>query len=689
MNKFYVLHLSDLHITKTLSITLRKLIESLSKNKELANNKLVILITGDIINMAAYSTCRTTALNFFKKLKKELDTLNVEIIDICIVPGNHDKVINDSQKMGALVSYSNIDLPFDENEQKNRKLNHLPTKTGLAKLQESGFEDYLYLCNEIFKIFNIKNTKKSKNFKTYNKTYGIDKKKIGKLNIIIIRLNTALLSCGAPNDEEKFKLSLGPIQHKEILSEYQHIKNEIMDNNEDLITFCIAHHPSQYLTPKESERLNNLLIAEESLNVDFFLSGHIHDGSLSNLSNHNRSVISLETGIGWPDSMISESSSRHKDHRYAIYYFDIGKNIFCAKMLKTNNSNEFVNDTDYLNTNEEKSTGKIFNPLRTRNYAFIHLNDYEDEKCDSLFIDRESIVNIKNLYKTAIKFTNLCNKSLEKYIYEYLKILIENIPTDENIFYQRIKRLSVFEPDETSCIQFFNNKNIDDGKIWIEYFISYLKYICDLFVNLFKEYFQDAAEFRAVFRVFRETINGSTSSSYEINNKISKDFYEPICESPFEVEPRNTPSGVMNQTKRSRCYTYDNSLIKYAFEKQHSIIYSVNPSANYFVPDNWDDFLVIIPEIKNYYKYKPSIKSNTYDRPYLAFTFSLRLCQSDFDNPSIKEEMLNKLSRKLFLLQYIGIENILSNAVSNFLDNITIDLDELVKYNFNNNEKEE
>ena len=692
MTKFYIIHLSDLHIIKPLTSTLKNLIKSIASNKALHNSNVFIIITGDIINQANYKNYKQTVISFFTKLKEALDENSICVLDIVIVPGNHDKVINVEQKICSILQHSHRKFPLDKNKDQDNNQNHLPTESEMMDFQNKAFSDYLGICNEIFKIFNIHVSNK-RSIKSYDKTFGIDFCKIDDFNISFIRLNTAMTSYGAPNDSEKYQLLLGDLQTSQILEKYRKLRDGF-NPSEGSLTFCLAHHPSSYLEPHESEKLNKILISEDGLNVDFFLSGHIHDGSLNNLSNHNRSMISLETGIGWPDNVDATTNSFHKNHRYAIYCFDEWKNTFYSMMYKTNNSNEFEFDTDYLITDEEKKTGKIYNPLKTRDYAFIPLNNYNDLEMQNLFIDRNNINDLKFLFNTTKNFNNACNDLIQAYLLRYGDKLLINEKTHEKTFdflskkiknFVKQKNESVFETINNILADLMKEEDLHDEKLINEHFLAYLKHISDFFISYYKEYFDDDAEYRAVFRIYKQ------HEDYEDNNKIGKesitnDFYEPICESPNETTPRVLESGTVNNTSgKSRRYKYKDSLIEYSYNNKHSMIYSINPDKNYFKPDNWDDFMVIIPETSEISYFNDNRKRIT--RAPLCFIFSLRIKNDSKDKVEYNKK-LKRVSNKLYLLQFTEIENVLTSAIQNFLAIFPVDLNKFIKYEFNRKEIE-
>ncbi len=653
MAKFFILHLSDLHICDSITITLEKLIYSISKNKELHNNELIITITGDIINRADYDKYEETAIEFFKQLKKALDNSKINVHDIIIVPGNHDKKTEASNKLFSIAQQSGVDF-FD----KDNTPSHMPSEEEVVSLQSKAFENHLQLCNKIFEIFKIKQKNKTK---TYNSTFGVEKIIINGSDAIFIRINTAISCYGCPGDGEKYHLTVGQHQLDILTKQYKKLKNQC---NANTLTFGLSHHPISYLISKEVTKVNRYLISENLLNVDYFLSGHIHDGSLTNLSNHNRSMVSLETGIGWPDS----PEGTRNEHRYAIYCFDEEKRVFYTSMFKTNKANDFNVDSDYLLTNQERRNGKIYNPLRTRDYAFISLNDFENSNTQYLFVDSDSINTLKQLFSTIRRFSSFCTRLLYDYAERYIDLLLQDESTSKETREYIVKIINESLINNESCNPFetfrksiYSIKNLDKKTLY-NLFLSYLQHICDSFYENFKDYFADNSECRAVFRIYSK----------------NDDKYIPICSSPPYSSPRN--KNVANTSGKPREYNYEESLIKYAFDKKRSIVYSINTEKHYFKPDNWDDFIVIVPEVENY-TFRDQ-QGRFASRPAISFVFSVRLKSTNDQS----EDKLIKQAHRLYLLQFSEVEQIISSFLLDFLDQREISMKDFINENYNNHE---
>jgi predicted MPP superfamily phosphohydrolase len=149
MNKFNILHLSDLHISNDfLSQTLLKMISDIEhQTKNLSD--IILVISGDIIDRGNYSGSNNV-ISFFRKLK---NALNTKVIDIQVVPGNHDKVLKLENKI--------ISEAF-QNE-------HIQGNQDEWNTQERFFNDFIKLANQIFEIFGLN--------KSISNSFGVELKK--------------------------------------------------------------------------------------------------------------------------------------------------------------------------------------------------------------------------------------------------------------------------------------------------------------------------------------------------------------------------------------------------------------------------------------------------------------------------------------------------------------------------------
>jgi len=446
MAEFHMLHLSDLHIKASgLSGTHLKLIDDI-KTQTQRLDRLFLVITGDIVHQGEYGNNfidnidNSEFINFFERLK---DVLLEKVVDIQIVPGNHDKNIRQDE-MRLYCPEQDKYLINDENQDKY--FNEIPNKS---------YNEYFHLVNKIFRIFQIRTNGK---YKKIIKAYGVELFKYFDTNICFIRLDTAWGSY-AGGAKEQHNLVVYKQQLAELKKAYRTQKMKLDRSGEDYITFCISHHPISFLKPCEEDIIKIELNDEDRLNVDYLLCGHTHERSVSQLSNRNHTMSTLITGIGWDhndndDPFISQE--QREKHCYSIYHFDEARNTQSTILRKTDVDGKFITDVSFHG-------GKVLSPLKTSSYPFILLNrDIPDEE-KNLFVDECVIENLHKLSESLTKFEVQCTRSFENY------------------------------------------KKSTDAEYNFTIFSAYLSEIVTSFMHCFQKYFEANSEKRAVFRIYDET----------------------------------------------------------------------------------------------------------------------------------------------------------------------------------------
>ena len=647
---FHVIHLSDLHIGRTLALTHYKLLADIKKQINTLNDKnIFLLITGDIIDKGDYTHNYSAAISFFEELKKNTGE---RIADIQIAPGNHDK----DNKHSPYAKFTSTSLQY-ENETKVQDLEEI------FNLQEGCFSEFINLCNKIFEIFGLK-----KNIDTTN---GIEFYNENELNLCFIRINTALITCGNPNEEYRLKIDFSHL--KNTITQYQNKKNELGLKDQKMLTFCLAHHPTSFLLPIESQVLNNSLIEEECLNVDFFLCGHTHERSVSNLSNHTRRMTTLVTGIGWNHQTGTSIDSAGKlRHRYSIYTFDENKNVYTVTMRKTTEKGDFAPDSDYFINDEERETQKICYPLEERSQAFISVNNYSPTEKRYIAADNEVINNLQVLSKCLCKYTSDCSAAIENYKHLYFKHLLKNEKIKKD-FFEKINssyeaKMSVKEVMEN----IINDESIykENPKILHEQFKSFLLDIVTLLSKYLTPYFGDGVMTRAAIRTYT-------------NTSSKEEKYIPFVYFPKQISPRNAKENG-NITGFPREYDWNNSLVQHSYCNQCCpMIYSVNKKYNNFNTDNWEDFIVFVPNFASdiVYQNKTNVGVSHEERPLLSYTFSVRLeNKDDYEKNSTEyKQKMKQISNKLFLLEHLKIHEIILNLLIEFRNSLPINIKEFFK----------
>lgn len=725
MAEFSIIHLSDLHIeanSSHLSGTLINLINDIEIRVQGMKN-IILVITGDIVDKGVYGNLNdpnNPVIDFFQKLKTVLKN---KVIDIEICAGNHDKDMSNECLKGLAEGFQLHNCIGDENEWSS---------------QHPCFSSFKYLVRTIYALFDLRKGIQRTNTasgitcglhnegKTYNSSYGIEfvelpcirihscgnndfgvndkckecEEKLPELTLCFVRFNTSWTSVGKP---ESHSLMVGEKQLNDLISQYQKEYVQRRERKEQIITFCIGHHPMKCLKPSEEDKLKAALLDNEKLNADFYLCGHTHERMISDLYNNGKKLKTLVTGIGW-----RHNSTADKDkHSYSIYTFDEEKNIQSSIMLRTDTHGEFEHDTSYYTTEKEKSLNRTSTPLRLVDYPFITLNAHSSSVINEFFVDDFILKQIKEFMENRIVFQMNCKKALENMLLSKLnehiisadseKFESENwfdtyLETDEN-FKSIIKSITkalvnhkndnenefVFSSEIDSLFKkFFYILSNNDHQIKSKEFIVYLEIIAELFIAAFANNFKND-DLRIIIRGHdnKERVTSKKNAQGETEYFSIEDVYRPFIQEQNSHNP--------DTTIISRPYLWKNEneidrITAEAFKQHAPRIYTLNKELVEFPVENWMDFMVITTD-----EFKYRYKKHAHDkgeRPGLSFVFSVRLNKDKTKKMSYieKKDKFKELSNKLYLLEYINIEKTINDAIQAFNSIYGVQVQKFLEY---------
>ena len=173
-NTFSILHLSDLHIVDTKNngtyqSDLNKLIgDIVAQIKENHVVNLIIVVSGDIIDKGDYNNSGA-AIAFFNDLKDKLYQIsNLSVIDIQIVPGNHDRERTTPTVLFSQ-SFQTRETSIKDAEEWN--------------LYEKTNKQFISFANDIEKTFNKK--------VAMSETFGCEITEVVGNHICFLRIDTA------------------------------------------------------------------------------------------------------------------------------------------------------------------------------------------------------------------------------------------------------------------------------------------------------------------------------------------------------------------------------------------------------------------------------------------------------------------------------------------------------------------
>lgn len=617
-NDVCILHLSDLHIVNeggknksgkvVIPHFLTKLLDDIKESTK-SIDEIIIVVSGDIAFKAEYNTQKNAIIYFFRELRVKLDN---KIKGIIFVPGNHDV-----QRKGYSSNYA---IMSDENSDFN----------GL-----SGYNEYMEVTNSI---------KREYGFSSEKFSFGIEKIKCSDYNCCFIKADTAW--CTTKGDVKQGEVILGQFQKKFLLNEYRALNpNPNFD-----ITFFVSHYPMAWFTIDERETMLSLMMDAGKLNTDVILCGHIHDVDSLNYSTHDHSLMTLITGIGWPNNIDYKDN---QERRYSIYKINPGRNTCDIIMRKSNRSGDFDFDYSLYTENREKDSKKIVYPLRAahKNLAFIKLNSPSKIEEQNIHISPKVAGYIQKISDSLAFFNGHLTALIGRYKTDFFEKFCIWLDNEQEITKIQ-KRFSFFEGlsfdevydhiiDEVYFFLFENSEETFDTtimKIWTDFctnrdernFYSFLDEICQFVLYDFLNCFPTDALIRTHFR--------------QHSGKSDPDEYLAICsqtnsKNDESLLPKPLPWG---------------GFVKAAFENKTSLVYSANKKLNNIQTD-WQEFITIIPRFEgNIRKIKESQK--WVERPDLTFGISVK-CAS---------ELIDAVMT-MSIMDFLKLEDQISNQLDEYV----------------------
>lgn len=614
-----ILHLSDLHIINEiednygkntiLPLFLKNLIADIGVNTR-DIDEIIIVVSGDIAYKANYNAQKATILRFFDDLHSIISN---KIRGIVFVPGNHD------------IKREEYDY--------NWKLMNGCAESGKLR----GYSEYMNVVNCVRKQYGFSADKAS---------FGIEEIRCGNYNCCFIKADTAWCT----SSKENFKqgdIVLGEFQKKSLLREYRAIE----PNSKADITFLVSHYPMAWLSIEERECMLSLMMREEKLNTDVILCGHIHNVDAINYANHEHSLLTLITGIGWPDG---EDGLSRQERRYSIYKINPVRNTCDIIMRKSNESGKFDYDYSIYTENREKECSKIVYPLRmTHNkLAFITLNSPNKINEQNIQISPEVAGYIQKVSDNMAFFSGHLTALINRYKKDFFERFGEWLVSESKVVEDIQKGNSYLEDlsfgevcdsilDE---VYFFLYENLDSETnkqvmdVWLKFcidnddgnFCSFLDEICQLILDDFSKCFPSDALVRTHFR--------------KHCNDSRNDYYRAICSEintndETEPMPKDLPWG---------------GFVKAAYENKTSLVYSANKKLNNIITD-WQEFITIIPQFEG--GVWTIMESKRYvERPVLTFGISVKGTS----------QLLDTLMT-MSIIDFLKLEGIISHQIDEYV----------------------
>ena len=637
MNEVTVLHLSDLHINtpnSRVADVLKDLVVDI-KDQLKYSTQVILVVTGDVIHMAGYEN-KDAVLEFFKLLYTAIGN---KIVDLYIVPGNHDK------------KRSSIDKEIVESCE-TRKVLNIDYYNECWKYHLLSFQLYLELVKEIYSIF-------QKEYEFVSDTFGVKMTKVEDKNICFVSLNSAW---ACYREEEQRKVRIGEFQLQKVKESLLSLKDQLEKSNEKIdLTILLSHHPLEWLYDYEEDTARAYILGNQSLNVDVMLCGHTHNIESDSFQNNNHLLSTLKTGIGWPDKTEEKDNPRHS---YSIYVFNLDINSIDIYMRSSKDGNFDFDYTTYGNKKENKISKLIYPLRRKKNQPYIEISSGYERSAKGCILTENLISEIKRVSRVMEEFRACMMHSCDC----YKEMILQQLCLDENscleeesVFFEEIEQFFFsHEMDEVEGLNQETKKKLlsrFSDEIY-DSFTDYLLRIC-LFLgkSLFGGVIKEGERVRIHFRYYH-------------NKKYEKLMAYDILGEDEGEKPLVADLNSMGWE----------DLLKNAYMAERPLIYAANKAlvTEHKLRDCWNNFITIIPFLNDgkndlTEKLGNSRKSKKAKRPALTFGIS------------VSTEAYDEL---LYVLDYLDIHQIIGDVIEDFLYYFGIELSDYLK-SFRGQEMEE
>lgn len=631
MNDLTVLHLSDLHVDDTgirKNLLLKNLLKDIESEMQYSDN-IIIVVTGDLVNRANYKN-EQEIVDFFKQLK---DVLADRVRHIYIVPGNHDKIRSDMDQ----IVLDNMDCMGEKMEEAQK-----------WRYIRVAFEEYRNLVRKIYAIHYPSDKVEDR---VCEDTYGVHIDTINGKNICVIQFNTAWASKG---DNDQRQLSIGQYQLQQIRKKYAEKYGELEEERIDL-TIALAHHPLNWLLGEEEDLIQEEILSSTGLNVNTYICGHTHNRDVINWHNNRRSMITLVSGLGWPDG----STQHPYAHTYSSYVFNLDVNSVDVYVRSSDDAYKFQDDFRIYTNQSDKVNKKIVMPIDTcKTQAYFNLGAARTRSSKGCYITAETISEIKNFAEVYLECEDKLRDRLESIKNDLQSIVDLDDNAERKLQIERLWR-SIETPREPIS---WNEKQA--SRIMDE-FSNYLTAIC-LILHKAIQRIKETALFRTHFRYWKMAEADKEKRNPEDDQYIQLSLYG---------------AGLKDHPVRPLKW---GELIEESYLKRLPLIASVN--ARYCaesmqsnknkkeVEKKWMDFITAIPQFeKNNYIEKNIIDEEVqFARPLLTFGVTVYR-ETDRDI--------------LYMLDYLQIDKFIGRQINKFLHYFPIDIAEFIKWLKNKEEQ--
>ena len=367
----HILHLSDLHFEKKVSrpifeLVLRDIVSCLEKRAQ----RLVVVVTGDLVSQAAFADNADNVVAFFKRLRELLPNLSFDLVEI--VPGNHDferpKIKNDF----------NDKTYAPKRDEFNEMRDRIYSQMRVEKKESTGVSCIEYCGNKICFVRVDTSAILSKVELRDEIQDEIKKYKIKKFNKKQVEevVDKRFDKIGADIERQKGV----------VVREYAAVAKKC-PTGKPLLTIAISHYPLSWLNESGHEKLRETLFAKGLDFVDMWLCGHLHDAQLYYTNDNGRQTTVLMSGIGRdenPQDLL----------RYSIYTISPLRNA-CSVQIRAFQGCLL----------DERQCRNVTLPLVSKEVgAIIPMNQREQEPLLGCFVDKPTIDLLNAVSKRLLSF---------------------------------------------------------------------------------------------------------------------------------------------------------------------------------------------------------------------------------------------------------------------------------------------
>lgn len=617
----HILHISDLHISSAvLGNRYGKLLSDIKKQTKYIK-QIILVVTGDIVTKGRLKEYTPAAVKFFSKLKQILGT---KVVDVEIVPGNHD-ITRD-----YICDYN---LCFKD-----------------------ALDGYFILSTQILKLFGIINEGDG----NIKHAYGTTMIKYAGKYICFLRIDT---SWYIPNNQfvDHVSKCIKETQIEDIndsqkkaeirrnmdgrVDTYRESQQEAMkedlnrcaeiaenDSSSVVIEIAIAHHPLSWLLKTPCERYKDFLQSRGLHGIDIWLCGHAHDVQIHYNNDNNQSTILLMTGV------VGEETSRIT-HRYSIYQLNLERNMCAIQIRSAKTDRDFNDDDSLFPTETSKECGHFCYPIKALTPgAVVPLNTSLGVRSKELYVDQNVVTlmrsTVSRMSDLGIRLMELVRDAIIE-VYEGMMNSVD-LDKEEECIYDAI---------------YGGNTKILKSDWWKSHL---MKIDANQILQILLD---DICEnVLAVIRMTnREDLKLRRTATFDENAdcwpRAWRIHFRVLQKRQKGKEPQYKCVAQSGQSL-AKDVPWE-SLIKKAYQhKRKTLIYSANDVDN-VIDTDWDDFLTAVLNFD-----ENILKIDSHNMPCITWGVSVK-------GDTYERRYVGK--RILYLLEFFDVNRVLSKAVGEFV----------------------